>query len=71
VDNREARRAYARGRLSRRQFLRLGGAGLAGMAVLGAVGCGGGGEEGGAGSITFTFGPDEGGGLRTLIERFN
>jgi ABC-type glycerol-3-phosphate transport system substrate-binding protein len=70
VDNRGARRAYARGLISRRQFLRLGGAGLAGMAVLGAASCGGG-EEGGAGSITFTFGPDEGGGLRALIDRFN
>ena len=71
VTNGSARRAYARGEISRREFLRLGGAGLAGMAVLGAAGCGGGGEEVGAGAITLTFGPDEGGGLRTLVERFN
>ncbi len=69
--NGKTRRARARGGISRREFLRLGGAGLAGMAVLGAAGCGGGGEQGGAGAITFTFGPDEGGGLRTLVEKFN
>ncbi len=69
--NGKTHRARARGGISRREFLRLGGAGLAGMAVLGAAGCGGGGEQGGAGAITFTFGPDEGGGLRTLVDKFN
>ncbi len=39
--------------------------------MLGAAGCGG--EEGGQGGtqLTLTFGPDESGGLRTLIDRFN
>jgi multiple sugar transport system substrate-binding protein len=55
--------------ISRREFLRLGGAGLAGAAMLGGAGCGGGGSE--ADTITFTFGPDNSGGLQTLIDRFN
>jgi hypothetical protein len=33
--------------LSRKEFLRLGGAGLAGAALLGTAGCGGGGQAGG------------------------
>jgi multiple sugar transport system substrate-binding protein len=63
------RSSRARVRINRREFLRLGSAGLAGAALLGAAGCGGG--ESGAGVITFSFGPDEGGGLKTLIDRFN
>jgi multiple sugar transport system substrate-binding protein len=52
--------------------LRLGGAGLAGAALLGAAGCGGGDEQGGgATTITFAFTPDEAGGLRKLIDAFN
>ena len=65
----KARRARSAG-ISRRRFLKLSGAGLAGVAVLGAVGCGGGGSGGGE-NITFTFGPDQAGGLQTLIDRFN
>lgn len=67
-------RAYGRGGVSRREFLRLGGAGLAGAALLGGgalAGCGGGGEQGGGTQLTFTFIPDEGGGVQTLIDRFN
>ena len=37
--------------------------------MLGGAGCGGGGSE--ADTITFTFGPDNSGGLQTLIDRFN
>ncbi len=70
MDDREARRAYTRGRLSRRQFLRLGGAGLAGVVLLGGAGCGGE-QAGGATSITLSFAPDEAGGLEKLIRRFN
>ncbi len=46
MDNRRIYRAYARGGISRREFLRLGGAGLAGAALLGGTlaGCGGGEE---------------------------
>ena len=56
--------------LSRREFLRLGGAGLAGAALLGAAGCGGGGE-GGSNEITLSFGPDDTGTLPKLIDKFN
>ena len=44
--------------LNRRDFLRLSGAGLAGVALVGIAGCGGGGTigGGGGGSSTFVFG---------------
>jgi multiple sugar transport system substrate-binding protein len=71
LDSDGARHAYARGRISRREFLRLGGAGLAGAALLGAAGCGGGEEAGEATTITLAFTPDEAGGLRKLIDDFN
>lgn len=56
--------------LSRRDFLRLGGAGLAGAALLGTAGCGGGGQ-GGSNEITLSFGPDDTGTLPKLIQQFN
>lgn len=51
----------------------MGGAGLAGAALLGVAGCGGGseGSSSGATQLTFTFGPDESGGLRALVDQFN
>ncbi|CAN5301992.1 hypothetical protein BH24ACT19_BH24ACT19_22040 [soil metagenome] len=61
-------RRVRRAGISRREFLKLGGAGLAGAAMLGTAGCGGG---AGGDEITFTFGPDNSGGLQTLIDRFN
>jgi multiple sugar transport system substrate-binding protein len=57
------------GSLSRREFLRLGGAGLAGMAVLGAAGCGGGGS--GSGDLVFAMGVDSSGTLQDLVDKFN
>jgi multiple sugar transport system substrate-binding protein len=55
---------------NRRDFLKMGGAGLAGAALLGAAGCGGGG--GGSGDLIFSMGPDdEQGTMATLIKRFN
>ncbi|MDP8950156.1 MAG: ABC transporter substrate-binding protein [Actinomycetota bacterium] len=60
--------------LSRREFLRLGGAGLAGAALLGAAGCGGGGGQSGGGGVTnlvFSFGPDPSGSLPNIISQFN
>jgi multiple sugar transport system substrate-binding protein len=71
LDTDGARRAYARGMISRRRFLKLGGAGLAGAALLGAAGCGGGEEASGATTITLAFTPDEAGGLKNLIDDFN
>jgi len=56
--------------MSRKRFLGLGGASLAGMAMLGSAGCGGG-KGGGPVGITFTFGPDASGSLQGLIDRFN
>jgi multiple sugar transport system substrate-binding protein len=58
------------GSLSRREFLRLGGAGLAGMAVLGAAGCGGGGGSD-SGDLVFAMGVDSSGTLQDLVDRFN
>src|SRR3712207_1734428 len=53
------RRGLADGRMSggmsRRHFLRLGGAGLAGAALLGVTGCGGGGEQGAGGKVQLTL----------------
>ena len=71
LDSDGARHAYARGRISRREFLRLGGAGLAGAALLGATACSSGEEAGGATTITFAFTPDQAGGLQKLIDGFN
>jgi multiple sugar transport system substrate-binding protein len=63
---------YGRPRgLSRRDFLKVGGAGLAGAAFLGAAGCGGGEQSGGATEIYFTSAPDESGTTQKLIHMFN
>jgi multiple sugar transport system substrate-binding protein len=63
---------YGRPRgLSRRDFLKVGGAGLAGAAFLGAAGCGGGEQAGGATEIYFTSAPDESGTTEKLIDMFN
>jgi multiple sugar transport system substrate-binding protein len=63
---------YGRPRgLSRRDFLKVGGAGLAGAAFLGAASCGGGEQAGGATEIYFTSAPDESGTTEKLIDMFN
>jgi multiple sugar transport system substrate-binding protein len=59
------------GILTRRDFLRVGGAGLAGAALLGAASCGGGEQSGGATEIYFTSAPDESGTTEKLINMFN
>jgi multiple sugar transport system substrate-binding protein len=56
-------------RLSRRDFLKIGGAGLAGAALLGSAGCGGGGQS--SGEIVLGFGREPSGALEDLINRFN
>ncbi len=55
--------------LSRRDFLKLGGAGLAGAALLGTAGCGGGGS--GSNDVLLSFGPDDTGTLPKAVEKFN
>lgn len=61
-----------RGRLSRRDFLKLSGAGLAGAALLGTAGCGGGREQAsGVTNLVFSFAPDPSGTLDEVVRRFN
>src|ERR687889_2359084 len=57
--------------LSRRDFLKVGGAGLAGAALLGAAGCGGGEQSGGATEVYFTGPPDTTGTTDKLVSQFN
>src|SRR5215203_153770 len=57
--------------LSRRDFLKVGGAGLAGAALLGAAGCGGSEQSGGATELYFTGPPDTTGTTDKLIKEFN
>src|ERR687897_1250795 len=64
------RTAKPRG-LSRRDFLRVGGAGLAGAALPGASGCGGGEQGGGATELYFTAPADASGTTTKLIDQFN
>jgi multiple sugar transport system substrate-binding protein len=56
--------------LSRRDFLVLGGAGLAGVGTLGLAGCGNSGQ-GGSGTVIYAEGPDETGVLQKLLKDFN
>ena len=55
---------------NRRDFLKMGGAGLAGATLLGAAGCGGGGGSFN-GEITVGFGREASGTLQKLIDKFN
>jgi multiple sugar transport system substrate-binding protein len=55
--------------LSRKEFLRLGGAGLAGAALLGTAGCGG--SQAGGNELIFSWGRDATGVLPGLIDKFN
>ena len=64
----------ARRGISRRDFLKLTGAGLAGASLLGVAGCGGGGggdQGGGGGELVFAMGPDNVNGIPRLVDRFN
>ncbi|HZF58758.1 MAG TPA: extracellular solute-binding protein, partial [Rubrobacter sp.] len=67
----QRRRIGGRGSgLSRRDFLKLGGAGLAGAALLGTAGCGGGGGSA-SDDVLLSFGEDSTGTLPKLLEQFN
>jgi multiple sugar transport system substrate-binding protein len=57
--------------LSRRSFLRVGGAGLAGAALLGVAGCGGQQQGAGTKELVFTASPDDTGTASKLVQRFN
>jgi multiple sugar transport system substrate-binding protein len=57
--------------LSRRDFLKTSGAGLAGAVLLGSAGCGGGQQGGGATELYYTAPPDESGTTQKLINDFN
>jgi multiple sugar transport system substrate-binding protein len=57
--------------LSRRDFLKVGGAGLAGAAFLGAAGCGGDEQSGGATELYYTAPADATGTTSKLISQFN
>ncbi len=55
-------------RISRRRFIQITTAGIAGAALLEVTGCGGGGGGGGGGGeFTFSFGPDPSGSLQQLV----
>jgi multiple sugar transport system substrate-binding protein len=56
--------------MSRWEFLRASGVGLAGATLFGAVGCGGG-QEGSGTEIVFSFFPDPSGSVQALIDQFN
>src|SRR5829696_8385346 len=60
--------SLARRRVSRRDFLKLSGVGLVGVAL---AGCGGGRGGGGPVELTFSFFPDRTGSVQELIDRFN
>jgi multiple sugar transport system substrate-binding protein len=69
AERNEGSGAFAGRKLNRRDFLKMGGAGLAGAALLGSAGCGGG--SGGSGEIIFSMGPDTDGSIAKLIDKFN
>ena len=61
---------FAGRKIDRREFIKLGGAGLAGAALLGVAGCGGGGGADGD-ELVFSFFPDPTGSVQKLVDRFN
>ena len=55
--------------MSRREFLKVGGVGLAGATLLGSAACGGGGSA--SGDVVFAMGTDTSGTIEALIKKFN
>jgi multiple sugar transport system substrate-binding protein len=58
-------------KISRWEFLRASGVGLAGATLFGVAGCGGGGGQGRGVEIVFSFFPDPSGSVQALIDQFN
>jgi multiple sugar transport system substrate-binding protein len=58
-------------KISRREFLKVSGAGLAGATLLGVTACGGGGQDSGGAEIVFSLFPDPSGSVQALIDQFN
>src|SRR5919199_5002493 len=72
VGKKSGRKALAVRGISRRDFLKLSGAGLVGVTLLGIAGCAGGGQGGGGpANLTFSFFPDRTGSVQKLIDEFN
>ncbi len=69
MTQRRERGVLAARSMSRRDFLKVGGAGLAGAALLGVAGCGGGG--GGSGNIILSHGPEQSRVLQKQLDAFN
>ena len=64
-------KTYAGKKIGRRDFLKLGGASLAGAALLGATGCGGSSSDAAGDEIVFSLFPDPTGSVQGLVDRFN
>jgi multiple sugar transport system substrate-binding protein len=67
----EGGRMRAKGGISRRDFLRIGGAGIAGAALTGVAGCGGGDQAARAKEIVFSSSIDDTGSAKRLVDKFN
>jgi len=67
----EGGRVRTKSGISRRDFLRIGGAGVAGVALTGVAGCGGGGQAGKAKEIVFSSSIDDTGTAKKLVDKFN
>ncbi len=57
--------------ISRREFLKIGGAGIAGVTLTGVAGCGGGGQSGGSRELIFSSSTDDTGTAKKLVDKFN
>src|SRR4028119_2279782 len=67
----EGGRVRTKSGISRRDFLRIGGVGVAGVALTGCAGWGGGGRAGAAKEIVFSSSIDDTGTAKRLVDKFN
>ncbi len=66
------RRSATKRKISRKNFLRIGGAGVAGAALMGMAGCGGESQSsGGATKLVFSSSVDDTGTAEQLVNKFN